>query len=226
VITVKICGISTPDHAAIAAAAGADLIGMVFALQSTRTVTPEAATAIAAAARGATALPPKLVGVFVNEKPERINQLAEGCGLDLVQLSGDEPWSDIPQIRRPVIRALRVPAGRSAESVIAELEREHPALAASGGRCLLESHVAGQYGGTGRQVDWGLASAVAARFPVLLSGGLTPDNVADAVRRVRPWGVDVSSGIETAGTKDSAKIRAFVAAARGALTSPTLTRTP
>lgn len=223
---VKICGIRTPEHAAIAAEAGADLIGTVFALQSTRTVTPEAATAIAAAARGAAAPAPKLVGVFVNERPDRINQLADACGLDLVQLSGDEPWSDVPQIRHPVIKALRVPAGRTAESVIAELEQEYPALAARGGRCLLESHVAGHYGGTGQQVDWSLAAAVAARFPVLLSGGLAPGNVAEAIRRVQPWGVDVSSGIETAGTKDPEKIRAFIAATRAASPSPTFTRTP
>ncbi len=212
---IKVCGIRTPEHALVATAAGADMIGMIFASQSTRTVTPEAAKLIVTAVReSAGPKHPLVVGVFVNEHPGRMNELAEFCDLDLLQLSGDESWDMVEQLERPTIKALRVPAGRSAGEVVDELTREWPALNARRGRYLIEPHVTGQYGGTGQRIDWSLAAAVAAQFPILLSGGLAPDNVAEATRIVHPWGVDVSSGIETGGTKDSAKIRAFIAAAR------------
>ena len=218
---VKVCGIRTPEHALAAAAAGANMIGMIFASQSTRTVTPEEAKRIVAAVREATGPGgPAMAGVFVNEQPERINKLVDFCGLDLVQLSGDEPWQTVQQLKRPVIKALRVPSGRPADDVLEELNHECPALDSLGGRCLIESHVAGQYGGTGKQIDWRLAAAVAARFPILLSGGLTPSNVAEAIQTVRPWGVDVSSGIETGGVKDPSKVRAFIAAVSAAQSIP------
>ncbi|MSQ28749.1 MAG: phosphoribosylanthranilate isomerase, partial [Dehalococcoidia bacterium] len=211
---VKACGIRTPEHALVAAATGVDMIGMIFASQSTRTVTPEEARRIVAAVRAAVGHNvPALAGVFVNEQPERINELADFCGLDLVQLSGDEPWDTVEQVSRPVIKALRVPSGRPADDVLEELDRHWSALNTRGGRCLIESHVAGRYGGTGRQIDWAVAASVAARFPIILSGGLTTENVSDAIQTVQPWGVDVSSGIETGGVKDPEKIRAFIAAA-------------
>ena len=214
---VKICGLREIEHVMAATKAGADYLGMIFATQSSRTVTPEQAQTMTSSLRASygRAAPP-VVGVFVNEIPERMNELADICGLDLLQLSGDEPWSIVQTLNRPVIKAVRVTADHTAEAVAAELARELPQLATRGGHCLVESHVTGRYGGTGQQMDWGLAAAVATRFPLLLSGGLAPENIAQAVGQVCPWGVDVSSGVETGGVKNSEKIRAFIAAVRAA----------
>lgn len=214
---IKICGIQQPEHALIAAEAGADYVGVIFAPMSSRRVTPEQALAVSEALQQkAGQARPLLVGVFVNEQPEIMNDLATICGLDLLQLSGDEPWSLCRELSRPAIKALRVPAQRSAESVIEEVERELPKLAQKGGHLLLDSHVAGRFGGTGQTMDWELAAAVAKRAPFFLSGGLSSDNVSEALRSVHSWGVDVSSGVETSGAKDPRKIGAFIRAVQSA----------
>ncbi len=148
----------------------------------------------------------------MNEVPERMNRIAEQCGLDLLQLHGDEPWSLCRALLRPAIKALRVAADADPGRLMDDLERELPPLLAGGGHCLMESQVAGRYGGTGQQMNWMLASAVAKQHPFILSGGLGVETVAGAVASVRPWGVDVSSGVETSGVKDPGKIRAFVRA--------------
>lgn len=214
---IKICGIQQPEHAITAAEEGADYVGVIFAPMSSRRVTAEQARAVSEVLRqrqGSTKT--LLVGVFVNEQPEIMNDLATICGLDLLQLSGDEPWSLCRELARPVIKALRVPAQRSAESVLEEVERELPALVRGGGHLLLESHVTGRFGGTGHTMDWELAASVAKSVPFFLSGGLNPDNVNDALRSVHSWGVDVSSGVETSGAKDPHKIGAFIRAVQSA----------
>jgi phosphoribosylanthranilate isomerase len=129
-------------------------------------------------------------------------------GLDLVQLSGDESWDLCEKLSRPVLKAVKVRDGTSAEEIIAALR--------PGAVPLLDTHVEGALGGTGRLFDWSVAAEVAQRFPIVLAGGLTPENVGEAVRRVRPWAVDVSSGVETEGVKDAEKICAFIAAVREA----------
>ena len=223
---VKICGIREPAHALAAAEAGADFIGMVFA-ESRRRVTVEQAQAIARALGGAPVSAvgegteaiqallvhkrPLLVGVFADADPETINRTAEAVGLDLVQLSGDEPWDICYKLSRPVLKAVKVRDGASAEEIIAALR--------PGAIPLLDTHVEGALGGSGRPFDWSVAAAVACRFPIVRAGGLTPENVGEAVRRVRPWAVDVSTGVETDGVKDVEKICAFVAAVRGANTA-------
>ncbi|MGQ9572881.1 MAG: phosphoribosylanthranilate isomerase [Dehalococcoidia bacterium] len=233
---VKICGIREPRHAVAAADAGADFVGVIFA-PSPRRVTAEEAQAIARAlgstqatveappadtladarwfrqcARSIEALlgrkRPLLVGVFADAEPATINVIAESCGLDLVQLSGHEAWQVCLEITRPVIKAVRVGASASTRSILATMRAGTAAL------CLLDSEVKGMLGGSGQTFDWQVARGVAARRPVILAGGLTPENVGEAVRLVRPWAVDVSSGVETHGLKDTAKIRAFIAAAK------------
>ena len=221
---VKICGLREPAHALAAAEAGADFVGLVFA-KSRRRVMVEQAQAIAralgeplAAAGGGDARHieallrrkrPLVVGVFAGADAEAVNRAADAVGLDLVQLSGDEPWDMCGKLSRPVLKAVKVRDGTSAEEIVASLR---PGAAIP----LLDTHAEGALGGTGRSFDWTVAAEVARRFPIVLAGGLTPENVGEAVRRVRPWAVDVSSGVETDGAKDVEKICAFVAAVREA----------
>jgi phosphoribosylanthranilate isomerase len=182
---VKICGVRTPEQALHAGASGADLIGLVFYEPSPRYVTPDRAAAVTRALRDAGS-PVIPVGLFVNVPPATINAIAAEIGLGMVQLSGDEPDGAIAEIELPVLRAMRVSASEGAARM-----RERLAAA-----------------------DWTLAAALAAEYPVLLAGGLTPDNVAEAARTVRPLGVDVSSGVETDRVKDPDKVRRFIGAIR------------
>ncbi len=217
---VKICGVRTPEQALHAAASGADLIGLVFYEPSPRHVTPDEAAAVTRALREASS-PVVPVGLFVNVRPATINALAAEIGLGMVQLSGDEPDSAIGEIELPVLRAIRVSASEGAART---RERLEAARSAATGHTpgplghelvfLLDAHVPGAYGGTGARADWTLAATLAAEFPVLLAGGLTPDNVAEAARTVRPLGVDVSSGVETNRVKDPNKVGRFIGAIR------------
>ena len=218
---VKICGVSDPVNARAAAAFGADFVGVVFA-PSRRQVTIGQAGRIAEslgqrehvaddadAAEIEAALGrrrPLLVGVFANQDADTINDIAEGCGLDLVQLSGSEPWELNEQIRRPILKCLKMRPEETAGELITHFH--------GGAIVLLDPYVEGAYGGTGITLDWAVAAEVARQTPTMLAGGLTPTNVGEAVRDVQPWGVDVSSGVETDGAKDPAKIRAFIAAAK------------
>lgn len=222
---VKICGVTAPEHALAAAEEGADFVGLMFARESRRYLTLERAQTIASELRAAFPAPsgPKLVGVFVNEDPAAIRRIVEALNLDLVQLSGDEPWEVLYGLPRPAFKAFRVPDGVSPSAVASALEQARPALEVTHSICLLDAAVAGAHGGTGQRLDWSVAAYLARQMPVLLAGGLTPDNVADAVVQVQPWGVDVSSGVETGGVKDVTKIRAFIRAVRevGALVERT-----
>lgn len=199
-VRIKVCGIKTEADAIGAASSGADFIGVVFA-PSRRQVTAENARSISAALK-ASGGKARLVGVFVNAAADDVNRVAEECALDLVQLSGDETFEYCALIERPVIKAVRV--GKQLPEIVRK----------DGLICLLDTHVAGIYGGTGETFDWSLAQEASRRFPVILAGGLTPENVAHAIEQVRPWGVDVSSGVETGGVKDMEKINSFIAAAR------------
>jgi phosphoribosylanthranilate isomerase len=221
---VKICGISDPHHARSAAALGADFIGMVFA-PSQRQVTIGEAKRIAdglgqserrpirerttggieAALRGRK---PLLVGVFADQDADTINGIADEVGLDLVQLSGSEPWETCAHIGRPVFKCIKVREGESAGELRAHLHE--------GAVVLFDPYVEGTYGGTGRMIDWSVAAEIGRERAIVLAGGLTPDNVREATGMVKPWCVDVSSGVETEGKKDVAKIRAFIEAVKGA----------
>lgn len=211
---VKICGISDSRHALVAAEAGADMIGLNFYPESRRYVSPDVAREISAAVTGASM---KVVGLFVNEELETINRIAEDVGLDIVQLSGDETPEITAMIERPVIGTIRVDSsGRDdEEGRFRSWLTAHPLPWA----VLLDAHVPGMYGGTGTVADWFVAADFARRSRVVLAGGLRPDTVANAIHAVKPFAVDVSSGVETNGSKDAVKIRAFIENARGTQTT-------
>jgi phosphoribosylanthranilate isomerase len=204
---VKICGIRDKTRALAAVEAGADFIGLVFA-PSKRRVIPAKAHEIASAVKTSSDTT-KVVGVFVNAPASDVNKLADFCALDWIQLSGDESWEYCREIFKPVIKAIRVDQ-QSSEELYSDLSAGNKLLHAQSFIALLDSQVTGKYGGTGEIFDWSLAQQVAKRFPVIIAGGLDPKNVAQVIETVRPWGVDVSSGVETGGVKDIAKIRTFI----------------
>jgi phosphoribosylanthranilate isomerase len=208
---VKICGIQTVEHAL--AAAGADFIGLVFA-KSPRQVTPARANDIVKALKGVGKSAPEVVGVFVNTPVSVVNGVAEFCHLDWVQLSGDENVDYCREIAIPIIKAIRVKRGQPPERVCRDLEAWVRALSGREHCFLLDSYDRDKYGGTGKQLDWETARQVAGNYPVIIAGGLTPENVAATIKTTRPWGVDVSSGVETGGEKDMEKIKAFIKAVR------------
>jgi len=213
---VKICGLREPEHAAAAAAAGADLIGFVFA-PARRRVTPEQARRCIAAAReaGGASTPPLAVGVFVDASAEEIADTALRAGLDLVQLHGDEPPGFAATLPLPAVKALKPPPAAETDETTATASAcliGDPAPVA----LLIDGFHPSSAGGAGVQANWTLAAAVAKRSPMLLAGGLTPGNVGAAIQMVKPLGVDVSSGVEIDGAKDSRLIAAFVGEARAA----------
>jgi indole-3-glycerol phosphate synthase/phosphoribosylanthranilate isomerase/anthranilate synthase/indole-3-glycerol phosphate synthase/phosphoribosylanthranilate isomerase len=213
---VKICGLATEEQALAVTQLGADAFGLVFAPMAPphRRVTVEQARRLVMAAReeaGANAAP-LAVGVFVNEAPESVAEYAERVGVGAIQLSGDETPNDCAQVAALtdllVLKALRL----RTEKDFAQLDE----YALAGAIIMLDTPKDGLYGGTGETGDWALAREAARRWPIILSGGLTPENVADAIAAVYPRGVDVSSGVETNKAKDLDKIARFIAAARSA----------
>jgi phosphoribosylanthranilate isomerase len=207
---IKICGIKTLEIAQASVEAGADMLGFNFYPPSSRYITPEKCTEILSALiPGHASL--VTVGIFVNEDPDRIREIMTTCKLDLAQLAGDETPQDLTALGGKALKAVRPCSLPEAEEQLRVFGRPTaPAL-------LVDAHIKGAYGGTGETGDWALARQLAAQAPILLAGGLNPENVAAAVRAVDPWGVDVASGVESSpGVKDLAKILAFIAAARSA----------
>jgi len=203
VVKVKICGITNIDDAAFAVEAGADALGFIFYHKSPRFIEIEDAAAIIKT------LPPFVttVGVFVDEGVDRINRFAVRAGIQAVQLHGGEPPALCRKMERTVIKAFRVKEAADVEQI-----REYDLQA-----CLLDTYQEGIPGGTGETFDWDIAVEAKKLCRVILSGGLTPDNVAEAVDRVRPYAVDVSSGVETApGIKDHDRMAEFIRRAKGA----------
>jgi len=201
---VKICGITNLEDARHAVACGADALGFVFYSGSPRCIAPDTARRIIAE------LPPLVttVGLFVNELPIRIRELIEYCGLNTVQLHGDEAPDECSYPPCRVIKALRLRAMMK-DDVFASYQVS---------ALLLDAYVSNQFGGTGHRCDWIQAAVVAAQHRIILAGGLSPENVAEAVRQVRPYGVDVSSGVEQKpGKKDPDKMAKFVRMAKEAL---------
>ncbi len=210
-VKIKICGLKETGHALAAARAGADMLGLVLA-ESRRRVSPDKARLIAEAANRLDR-PPALVGVFVNERPSEVNRLAEYCHLDCVQLSGDEDWDYCRGIDYPVIKVIHITPQAVADAVLNYIEA---GIKACPGLSFMLDTASAAPGGSGLTFDRELARRVAARYPVLVAGGLDAASVGELVRRVRPLGVDVSSGVETDGVKDENKIRDFIAAVRKA----------
>lgn len=209
---VKICGISDVASAIAAGQAGTDYLGMVFA-SSRRQVSPAEALKIIAAVLQLDS-PPQIVGVFVNQPAAEVNQIADYCQLDWVQLSGDESWDYCQQIKKPLIKVFHIaPNARHAE-ISANVWKGYSLLPPKQLICLLDSEVNGTYGGTGTSFNWQAVKAVSEKFSVMIAGGLTPENVGELLQVTKPWGVDVSSGVETNGKKDIDKIKAFIETVR------------
>jgi phosphoribosylanthranilate isomerase len=201
---VKICGISNPPDAVTAVEGGADMLGFMFYEESPRFVAVDTAAAIIRQ------LPPFVVnvGVFVNASADFVWRAIRACGLNLLQFHGDETPDFCLQFGVMSMKAFRM---RDAES-LQTLSAYHTDA------WLLDAFVPGRHGGTGATFNWDLAlEAKQSGRPIILAGGLTPENVGEAIRKVAPFAVDVSSGVESApGKKDAAKIRAFIAAVRAA----------
>lgn len=202
---IKICGLTNAEDAAVAVEAGVDAVGFVFHKGSPRCAEAAVVRAIVKT------LPPFVspVGVFVNEEAKVVRDVMDSCGLVLAQLHGDETAAYCETLGRPVLKAIRLRDRRS-----------FLALAEFQGRAgvrgfVLDAFSPDAYGGTGQVADWSLAAEAASAATILLAGGLTPENVSQAIRQVRPYGVDVSSGVEASpGKKDQEKMRAFVQAVR------------
>jgi phosphoribosylanthranilate isomerase len=213
-VKIKVCGVTLPDDAAMVAAAGVDFIGLNFWPRSRRHVDPERVHLVAAAAR---AVNPaiQLVGLFVDAHVDEIVELHRAIGLDRVQLHGDEH----PDHCRAIAAATQLPVWKA---IAVRGPKDLAALADWPVEAILLDAPSAGRGGSGTTFDWTLAAEVVARHPkvaVVLAGGLTPDNVGGAIARVRPWAVDVASGVERApGVKDAARVKAFVDAARGSTT--------
>jgi phosphoribosylanthranilate isomerase len=208
---VKICGIRTLADALAAVDAGADMLGFNFYAPSPRYIAPEACAPLVSALKAARPRMPKLGGVFVNPDPSEVLALMAACQLDYAQFSGDEPVEVLKPLNSVAFKAIR-PRSLPEAQRLAERYRmlSQPAL-------LLDASGAGLYGGSGATADWSIAAALAQTMPIMLAGGLTPDNVAEAVAAVRPWGVDVASGVESApGAKDEARMKLFVQRAKKA----------
>lgn len=210
---VKICGITRLEDAETAVALGADMLGFNFYQGSKRFIAPENAAALIRqlhekisrlthhASRS-----PRLVGVFVNSPLEEVMRIMAQCGLDLAQFSGDEPPEMVAELAGKAFKAIRPSHSAEAQGLVQQFAHlpQEPAF-------LLDAYHPQEYGGTGQTGDWALAAQLARQHPILLAGGLTPQNVATAVAQVQPWGVDVASGVESApGRKDAQKMALFI----------------
>jgi phosphoribosylanthranilate isomerase len=209
---VKICGITSLEDALTAVEAGADMLGFNFYPKSPRYIEPTAcARLVEDLMRQGCKV--KLVGVFVNSGLIEIETILNQCGLDLAQLCGDEPPDLLTTLGERAFKALRPVDSTALEAALNQLPARYqpPAL-------LIDAYHPGAYGGTGQKADWSLARGMAHLKPILLAGGLTPENVSEAIQQARPWGVDVASGVESVpGKKDSARVAAFVRAAKAKL---------
>jgi len=203
-VQVKICGLRTDVQLRTARDTGVDFIGLMFYEQSSRYIQPHAAKELLKTYEDDQMFC-DIVGIFVNEEANYINDVAEQVGLHFVQLHGDESPEFCTRIHRPVIKALRL--NEKSDPHLTETYSQ------TAWRILLDTPT-GKWGGSGKTHDWVLAQTIAKQTPIFLAGGLTPENVGEAIQQVHPWGVDVSSGVETNGKKDIKKIRTFVENAR------------
>ena len=206
-VKIKICGITNLNDALAAIDAGADALGFVFFKESPRHVFPEQAASIIHR------LPPlvQTVGLFVNESLKTVNEAADLCGLDIIQLHGSESPEFCSAVKRRVIKAFRVKDITCLEPI-----KDYRVAA-----FLLDAWSPSEHGGTGLTFNWEVAACVAETNRIILAGGLTAENVATAIEQVRPYGVDVSSGLECSpGKKDIKKLHEFIRAVRKTVSKP------
>ncbi len=239
---IKICGITNIEDACIAAEAGADMLGFIFYPPSARYVSPETVRGIVRSLKsqvsslesegqnlGLKTLDLKLsfVGVFVNTPADEICEIMDFCGLDFAQLHGDESPEMVASFGGRAFKAISPTSPAEAEKLVSRflpIPEDASRLTPHASRLthhspfvLIDAFHPTERGGTGTTADWKMAAQLARRYPILLAGGLTPANVAEAIATVRPLGVDVSSGVESSkGKKDPAKVRAFIERARNA----------
>lgn len=207
---VKICGFQTPGPALAAVEAGADAVGLVFVPSARRCVTVDQAEDILREVRRSGLRTPRIVGLFADQPADEVNDAVRALGLDAVQLCGDEGVRYCAGIGAPVYKVIAIDPEVPTEAQMPRIMVMQQRHALAGHRIVIDAKADGEYGGTGKRFDWDLAAGLAQAFEMSLAGGLSPDNVAEAVERVRPWGVDASSGVEADGEKDPAKVRAFV----------------
>lgn len=216
---IKICGIRSAENALMLARAGADMIGLNFYPETPRYIEPAAARDIVRRLREELGEDgPTIVGVFVNADAEDIRAIAADVGLHYTQLSGDESAANVGALPGLAFKAIRPVDENAASADLAALQSTF-LDADDAPSVLLDAYNPERYGGTGETTSLSIARAVKAAAPrMMLAGGLTPGNVAERLRRIRPWGVDVASGVEAGapGIKDEAKVRAFIAAVRSA----------
>ena len=241
---VKICGNQSPADVIAAARSGADFVGIIFAdsprkvtVQTARAMVRELGSPLN---RHELVLPPPMmrgdiptdeladwcrqgterlmsylsqkrplvVGVFANQHPDEVNAITEETGVDLVQLSGTEPWDDSLLINRQIIKAVHVAARTDGQELLSNIPSQRSLL------IMLDSKDEERFGGTGKKIPFETSRQISMKIPIMLAGGLTPDNVSEVVKEVNPWAVDVSSGTETDGNKDYMKVASFIAAAK------------
>ena len=213
----KICGMRTLEHALAAADAGASLLGFVFVPEVRRQVSVDHAKSVIRQIRELRGEAcPRIVGLFANQPLREVNKIVRECDLDFAQLCGDEPPDFWDNVDAWVVRQVKVDDSLPRNTAVADALRQIEEAVNRLHLTLLDKRVKGALGGTGHTFDWSIASEIARRHPVFLAGGLAPGNVRQAINTVQPWGVDVSSGVETDGIKDSAKIARFGEIVRGA----------
>lgn len=214
---IKICGLRDARHALFAAERGADFLGFVFVPSVRRCLALDDAQRIVAEYREAFGPGgPALVGLFSDQPSEFVNKALEDVGLDLAQICGDEPLEYLSEVIRPAIRVVHVGESATLDEEIDRVSKRLNALKEAGVTVTLDRKSSVQPGGLGVPFNWAIAERLSEKHDFLLAGGLTPANVAEAISTVHPWGVDVSSGVETDGVKDTAKIEAFIAAVKAA----------
>ncbi len=223
-LVIKMCGNRSGTDLVNAANAGADLLGIIFA-DAWRRVSVDHAREMVATLRDEADNVPPVVGVFVDQPVDEVNATADKVGLDMIQLHGTETPDYWEQMERPLIICRRISSTLTPEQIEDELRVVADFMQRTGSLSLIEPHVEGEPGGAGVSLDFGLAERLARRYSFILAGGLGPDNVGEAIHSVRPWGVDVSSGVETERVKDPSKVGRFVYEARRASTDSVGMRT-
>ncbi len=216
-IRFKICGLRDVDSALVAADAGAEFLGFAFVHGVRRQLTLEQGQAIiprVADEMGEDR--PGLVGLFADQDIEEVNRIIEACALDYAQLCGSEEPDYWDRVEAKVFKQIKVKPLATEQDTVESVLAQVNEVVSRDGIAHLDAYKKGAFGGTGHTFDWSIAARVAQDFDVVLAGGLNQDNVATAIRQADPWMVDVSSGVETEGVKDHAKIRAFAEAVRSA----------